>query len=163
MAQVLVIDCDAFFTNASTSILDVAVTYGPQALFYVAEDPAGINTGVMLFRRHDWTVDFLKRVLTTPFVQIWDQSQFFWQLLQEYKAFTFDADVRVPDHIAPVHQSHLNAYHSGTAESWHAYAWQPGDYVIHYAGCPWDESACWEKMEASAKILREQLARVPGH
>merc|ERR1712048_1241753 len=84
---VLVIDCDAFFTNLSISVTDVAGTYGPSGLFFVAEDSAGINTGVLLFRRHDWTRAFLQRVLQTPFVQVWDQSQFFWQILQEYNAF----------------------------------------------------------------------------
>jgi len=154
---VLVIDCDAFFTNASISVLDVAASYGPSSLFFVAEDPAGINTGVLLFRRHEWTRDFLRRVLKTPFVQIWDQSQFFWQLLQEYRLFSLDEPARVPEHIAPIHQSHFNAYHSGTAESWHAYGWKPGDYVIHYAGCPWDKQPCWDKMQVSAKVIEEQV------
>merc|ERR1712107_112806 len=121
--------------------MGVAAAYGP---------------GVLLFRRHDWTRNFLRQVLQTPFVQVWDQSQFFWQLLQEYNAFAVDEPAAVPQHIAPVHQSHLNAYHSGTAESWNAYAWQPGDYVIHYAGCPWDEKFCWDKMQTSAHVIDDQ-------
>lgn len=154
---VLSIDCDAFFTNASISVLDVAEAYGAKGLFYVAEDPAGINTGVLLFRRHEWTREFLRRVLQTPFVQIWDQSQYFWQLLQEFGTFSLEKQVQVPAHISLVHQSHLNAYHSGTAESWNAYGWQPGDYIVHYAGCPWDMKPCWEKMEVSAHVIEEQM------
>jgi len=154
---VLVIDCDAFFTNASISVLDVAATYGPSSLFFVAEDLAGINTGVLLLRRHEWTKSFLQRVLQTPFTQVWDQSQFLWWLLQEYHVFS-DSAVEIPSEIAIIHQSHFNAYHSGTAESWHAYAWQPGDYIIHYAGCPWDVEFCWNKIAASAQVINSQLA-----
>lgn len=155
---VLVIDCDAFFTNASIGVHDIAAAYGsPTSLFFVAEDSAGINTGVLLFRRHAWTISFLQRVLRTPYVHIWDQSQYFWQLLQEYKAFAMEELAEVPSHIALVHQSHLNAYPSGTAESWNAYGWVPGDYVIHYAGCPWDMQPCWEKMQVSARVLDGQL------
>ena len=40
----------------------------------------------------------------------------------------------------------MNAYHAGTAESWRAYAWQPGDWVLHFAGCPQDEPECAERM-----------------
>lgn len=154
---VLLVDCDAFFTNISVAVHDIAATYGPTSLFYVAEDPAGVNTGVLLFRRHEWTRNFLRRVLKTPFVQIWDQSQYFWQLLQEFHAFSPDEPVSVPEHLALVHQSHLNAYHQGTADSWNAYAWRPGDYVIHYAGCPWDQPECWRKMQTSARVIEEQL------
>eukprot|EP00927_Polykrikos_kofoidii_P005032 TRINITY_DN11999_c0_g1_i1.p1 TRINITY_DN11999_c0_g1~~TRINITY_DN11999_c0_g1_i1.p1 ORF type:complete len:444 (-),score=67.53 TRINITY_DN11999_c0_g1_i1:415-1746(-) len=157
---VLVIDCDAFFTDADVAVLDVVATYGPAASFFVAEDAAGINTGVMLFRRNAWTIGFLRRVMQTPFVQIWDQSQFLWQLLQEYSAFVPDVSPAVPPHIAPVHQSHLNAYHQGTADSWHAYAWKPGDFIIHYAGCPWDEASCWDQMVISAHIIDGQLPGV---
>jgi len=159
---VMVIDCDAFFTNASIEILDVARAYGPNALFYMAEDPAGINTGVLLFRRHEWTRAFLRRVLRTPFTQIWDQSQYFWQLLQELNAFNPDEQVRLPEEVALVHQRHLNAYHSGTADSWHAYGWKPGDFVIHYAGCPWDQEPCWKKMQVSARVIEEQLPGSSG-
>eukprot|EP00927_Polykrikos_kofoidii_P005033 TRINITY_DN11999_c0_g1_i2.p1 TRINITY_DN11999_c0_g1~~TRINITY_DN11999_c0_g1_i2.p1 ORF type:complete len:449 (-),score=64.46 TRINITY_DN11999_c0_g1_i2:75-1421(-) len=160
---VLVIDCDAFFTNADVGVQDVAFTYGPSAAFFVAEDAAGINTGVMLFRRHDWTIGFLRDVLRTPFVHVWDQSQFLWQLLQEYGAFVPEVTPAVPPHIAPVHQSHLNAYHQGTADSWHAYAWKPGDFIIHYAGCPWDETFCWDKMMTSAHVIDDQLPGVSEH
>jgi len=137
--------------------LDVAATYGPSSLFFVAEDLAGINTGVLLLRRHEWTKSFLQRVLQTPFTQVWDQSQFLWWLLQEYHVFS-DSVVEIPSEIAMIHQSHFNAYHSGTAESWHAYAWQPGDYIIHYAGCPWDVEFCWNKIAASAQVINSQLA-----
>lgn len=151
----LVIDCDAFFTNASIRVTDVAAAYGPRAFFFVAEEPAGINSGVLLLRRHEWTRQFLRLVLETPFVHVWDQSQLLWRLLEEYGVFS-EATAAPPEHIAPVHQSHLNAYHEGTATSWNAYAWQPGDYIIHYAGCPWDMDPCWSKMEVSARLIVEE-------
>jgi len=185
---VLVIDCDAFFTNVSVGVLDIVATYGSSANFFVAEEPAGINTGVLLFRRHAWTLAFLHRVLATPFVQIWDQSQYLWQLFDAYRVMagsqslegaeeaggggvggggrvngsggpgsTSKVVVGPPPQVAPVHQSHLNAYHSGTADSWNAYAWRPGDFVIHYAGCPWDEALCFAKMQISAHVIEEQL------
>lgn len=150
---VMVIDCDAFVMNASISVLDVVDAYGPDANFLVAEDPAGINTGVLLFRRREWTKNFLRRVLETRYVQIWDQSQFFWQLMQEANVFNVDSKVGLPKEIAFVHQSHLNAYHSGTADSWNAYGWKPGDFVVHYAGCPWQEEPCWKKIQVDAKYI----------
>eukprot|EP00913_Durusdinium_trenchii_P001527 g1413.t2 len=46
---VFFIDCDAFFTDAQTSLADILATYGATELsgphFLVAEDPGGINTG----------------------------------------------------------------------------------------------------------------------
>lgn len=180
---VLLIDCDAFFTNSSIGVLDIVAAYGSSADFFVAEEPAGINTGVLIFRRHEWTVAFLRRVLATPFVQIWDQSQYLWQLFEAYRVMVASRSlegegregggggangsdaagaaskvvVGPPPQVAPVHQSHLNAYHSGTAESWNAYAWRPGDFVIHYAGCPWDEAQCFAKMQVSAHVIDEQI------
>ena len=58
------IDCDAFFTDFSTSLGDLIATHSAamasqatastgQAQFLVAEDPGGINTGVFLIRNLD--------------------------------------------------------------------------------------------------------------
>ena len=56
------IDCDAFFTDFSTSLGDLIATHGASmasqrsagaAQFLVAEDPGGINTGVFLIRNLD--------------------------------------------------------------------------------------------------------------
>ena len=52
------IDCDAFFTDFDTSIVDLLATHmasmtsqAPGDMhFLVAEDPGGINTGVFLIR-----------------------------------------------------------------------------------------------------------------
>ena len=46
---VFFIDCDAFFTDLKTSLVDILATYGVSESsgphFLVAEDPGGINTG----------------------------------------------------------------------------------------------------------------------
>jgi hypothetical protein len=56
------IDCDAFFTDFSTSLGDLIATHSAamasqrdmeHAHFLVAEDPGGINTGVFLIRNLD--------------------------------------------------------------------------------------------------------------
>eukprot|EP00971_Amphidinium_carterae_P135810 2690928-Amphidinium_carterae.1 len=69
-------DCDAFFTNFDTRIADILETYdaADAVSFLVAEDPGGINTGTLLFRRTDWAIDYLERVMHSPFSIAWDQS-----------------------------------------------------------------------------------------
>merc|ERR1719420_548782 len=162
---VFFIDCDAFFTNASTAVADVLETYGSGGSggphFLVAEDPGGINTGTLLFRRSEWSLAFLERVAASQFGIAWDQSMFFWEmlrpgLLELELGSAWDgsapADLALPPEVSLVHQAHLNAFVPPASRDWHAYEWQPGDFVRHFAGCPWQEKPCLAMMEETARI-----------
>lgn len=85
------IDCDAFFTDFSTSLGDLIATHSAamasqrdmgHAQFLVAEDPGGINTGVFLIRKSAWSMEFLERVSSSNFMVAWDQSMFFWHMIR---------------------------------------------------------------------------------
>ena len=97
-------------------------------------------------------------------ITVWDQSQLLHTLVR--RAGLRDCsleDADPPAEIARVPQSVLNAYHSGTAESWRAYAWQPGDFVLHFAGCPYIEDECREKMEAHVAFIEKDFIRDEDH
>jgi hypothetical protein len=51
-----------------------------------------------------------------------------------------------PPGVALLPQRFLNAYHVDTARGWGAYGWRPGDFIKHFAGCPWQEPFCLELM-----------------
>merc|ERR1712025_176365 len=59
-------------------------------------------------------------------------------------------DFKLAPQLSLVHQAHLNAFVPPASRDWHAYEWQPGDYVCHFAGCPIHEPECRAKMEAMA-------------
>lgn len=157
---VFFVDCDAFFTNPSVSIADLLETYGAAGPsgphFLVAEDPGGINTGTLLFRRSDWSLGFLERVAASQFGIAWDQSMFF---LEMYKQSLFEAtldagDIVLPPEVALVHQAHMNGFVPPASTDWSAYEWQPGDFVRHFAGCPWQEQHCLTMMRETAPMAR---------
>jgi len=154
---VFFIDCDAFFTNPTISLADVLTTYGVAGAhgphFLVAEDPGGINTGTMLFRRSDWSVEFLGRVASNQLGIAWDQSMFFDEMLRPglYRV-SGQTDFRLPAEIALVHQAHLNAFVPPASRDWSAYEWQPNDFVRHFAGCPWQEEHCLRLMRETAPL-----------
>ncbi|CAE8585883.1 unnamed protein product [Polarella glacialis] len=173
---VFFIDCDAFFTDAVTSIPDILETYsaagsaGPH--FLVAEDPGGINTGTLLVRRSDWSLTFLERVAACQFGIAWDQSMFFWEILkpellqlaslgqQNLGAGAAPPDFRLPPEVAFVHQARLNGFVPPASRDWSAYEWQPGDFVRHFAGCPWQEGHCLGLMHETAALAQQQLLQL---
>lgn len=158
---VFFIDCDAFFTNADVAVADILETYsaagtdGPH--FLVAEDPGGINTGTLLFRRSAWSLAFLERVAESQFGVAWDQSMFLSEMLRpgvlelEVGSQGQPRDFHLPPEVALVHQAHINAFVPPASRDWSAYEWQPGDYVRHFAGCPWQEEHC-------LRLMRETVA-----
>jgi len=154
---VFFIDCDAFFTNPMISLADVLSTYGAAGPdgphFLVAEDPGGINTGTLLFRRSDWSLAFLERVASNQLGIAWDQSMFFDEMLRPglFKV-SGQTDFRLPAQIAFVHQAHLNAFVPPASRDWSAYEWQPNDFVRHFAGCPWQEEHCLRLMRETAPL-----------
>eukprot|EP00931_Biecheleriopsis_adriatica_P120020 TRINITY_DN95172_c0_g1_i1.p1 TRINITY_DN95172_c0_g1~~TRINITY_DN95172_c0_g1_i1.p1 ORF type:complete len:368 (-),score=70.59 TRINITY_DN95172_c0_g1_i1:41-1144(-) len=170
---VFFIDCDAFFTDAATSIPDILATYGAAGPtgphFLVAEDPGGINTGTLLFRRSDWSLAFLERVADSQFGVAWDQSMFFWEILKPGllqladPASTLGArsmDFSLPPEVVLTHQAHLNAFVPPASRDWSAYEWQPGDFVRHFAGCPWQEAHCLGLMRETAAYAQQQMLQL---
>jgi len=155
------IDCDAFFTDFDTSIVDLLATHmapmtsqAPGDMhFLVAEDPGGINTGVFLIRNSPWSMDFLERVSSSNFMVAWDQSMFFWHMVRG--AFDIDLtqeqDFLYPSEIRLVHQAQFNAFVPPASVDWMAYEWKPGDFVRHFAGCPWQEQPCLDMMLETAQ------------
>lgn len=160
---VFFIDCDAFFTNPDVALADILETYGASRgeegpHFLVAEDPGGVNTGTLFFRRSAWTISFLERVANSQFGIAWDQSMFFWEMLRTGLLELFvppgldvPADFQFPREVALVHQAHLNAFVPPASRDWSAYEWQPGDVVRHFAGCPWQEEHCLRLMHETAE------------
>mmetsp|Transcript_15767 Transcript_15767/g.37054 ORF Transcript_15767/g.37054 Transcript_15767/m.37054 type:complete len:213 (-) Transcript_15767:180-818(-) len=160
---VFYVDCDAFFTNFDVRIADILATYNAEESvgFLVAEDPGGINTGTLLFRNIPWTLDYLARVLASPFHIAWDQSRFFLELLKPelFKVMPEDPlaepkDFQLPSPVRFVHQAHFNAFVPPASVDWHAYEWQQGDFVRHFAGCPWQEKHCLRLMQETAELAR---------
>ncbi|CAK9114790.1 6-mannosyltransferase MNN10 (Bud emergence delay protein 1) (Mannan polymerase II complex MNN10 subunit) (M-Pol II subunit MNN10) [Durusdinium trenchii] len=163
------IDCDAFFTDFETSIGRLLATYSDDhadraaaaaVQFLVAEDPGGINTGVFLIRNSPWSVSFLERVASSNFMVAWDQSMFFWHMVRGALDMDLaqDEDFTYPKEVRLVHQAHFNAFVPPASVDWMAYEWRPGDFVRHFAGCPWQEQPCLKMMLETAQMapLRAQ-------
>ncbi len=110
-----------------------------------------------------------ERVAESQFGIAWDQSMFFWELLRPSLLSLTSAadrdlaaalggrplrsDFRLPPEVAFVHQAHLNAFVPPASRDWFAYEWQPGDFVRHFAGCPWQEKHCLGLMEETARLM----------
>eukprot|EP00435_Cladocopium_sp_Y103_P045527 s2560_g13.t1 len=184
---VFFIDCDAFFTDLKTSLTDILATYGVSESdgphFLVAEDPGGINTGTadrlratwladlamtmacltLLVRRSDWSLQFLERVASSRFSVAWDQSMFFWEILNPSllpkvpDRNSVASDYSLPPEVALVHQAHLNAFVPPASNDWSAHEWRPGDFVRHFAGCPWQEAHCLGLMRETAAFAETQV------
>lgn len=149
------IDCDAYFTEHSMSLGDLLHTYAAPAgaedvQFLVAEDPGGINTGVFAIRRSEWSMRFLERVVRSSFTVAWDQSMFFWDMARgalDMDLSEFASDFSYPPQVRLVHQAQFNAFVPPASTDWMAHEWQPGDFVRHFAGCPWQEPRCLQMMQ----------------
>eukprot|EP00928_Gymnodinium_smaydae_P074204 TRINITY_DN57272_c0_g1_i1.p1 TRINITY_DN57272_c0_g1~~TRINITY_DN57272_c0_g1_i1.p1 ORF type:complete len:487 (-),score=48.87 TRINITY_DN57272_c0_g1_i1:370-1776(-) len=166
---ILYVDCDAFFTNFEVSTQDLISTYaapdnGNNVNFLVAEDPGGINTGVFLVRNSQWSISFLENVVRSSFTVAWDQSMFFWEIVRsalDMDLAKFAEDFTYPSQVRLIHQAHFNAFVPPASVDWMAYEWRPGDFVRHFAGCPWQEPACLQMMQETATLgplSREQQA-----
>lgn len=138
------VDCDAFFTNPAVKIADIVNTYAEEHSFLlIAEDNGGINSGVMLIRRSTAAEEFFVSAGRHAHMHMtWDQSMIFWELILRSSFFEHTQVEYPPKGVKLVHQSHLNAFHEGSARSWNTYAWTAGDFVKHFAGCPWEEQYC---------------------
>mmetsp|Transcript_30023 Transcript_30023/g.77243 ORF Transcript_30023/g.77243 Transcript_30023/m.77243 type:complete len:129 (-) Transcript_30023:226-612(-) len=117
----------------------------------VTEDSGGINTGVFAARgRSQWMLDFIHRVAQNPYTVAWDQSQIFWELVNGDGSGVLRSgasrDFQHIPQVAYIHQSQLNAFVPPASTDWLAYEWQVGDFIRHFAGCPWQEKPCLDMM-----------------
>ncbi|CAJ1418968.1 unnamed protein product [Effrenium voratum] len=157
------IDCDAFFTDFSRPIAELISTYAEEATqFLVAEDPGGINTGVFLIRNSAWSMGFLERVAGSRFTVAWDQSMFFWHMVRGALDMDLsfpEADFTYPREVRLVHQAHFNAFVPPASVDWMAHEWRAGDFVRHFAGCPWQEQPCLDMMLETAELAQLNAAQ----
>merc|ERR1719401_2363385 len=103
---------------------------------------------------------FLERVSASQFGIAWDQSMFFMELLTPGLMELGDGaqDLKLPAQVAFVHQAHMNAFVPPASRDWSAYEWRPGDFVRHFAGCPWQEAHCLGLMQETAMLAAAEFA-----
>ncbi|KAK9461517.1 galactosyl transferase GMA12/MNN10 family-domain-containing protein [Lipomyces oligophaga] len=98
----------------------------------LAQDHNGVNAGSILFRRSEWTFQFLN---------FWQDSQFlsmnFSRMEQDALNYIFMNYPRMQDHFAFVPLRTINAISVGQS----GMGWLSGDLVVHFAGC-WVTQEC---------------------
>ena len=161
------VDCDAIFTDFSTSLSEIIYTYTidrPETAFLVAEDTGGINSGVFAVKNVQWGRDFLSKAAIAPYTTAWDQSQLFWEAIKTDLFTSSNStcsdhklnDFQLPPQVTFMHQRHLNAFVPPASKDWQAYEWQPGDFIRHFAGCPWQEKVCLDMFHATLEWADQQ-------
>jgi len=84
---------------------------------------------------------------------------FFWEILWPGlfdERSILEGDFQLPPEVAFVHQAHINAFAPPASTDWHAYEWQPGDVVRHFAGCPYHERECHDMMVQTAEFTADR-------
>eukprot|EP00039_Didymoeca_costata_P012392 m.178507 g.178507 ORF g.178507 m.178507 type:complete len:252 (-) comp15468_c0_seq6:233-988(-) len=125
-SKVMWMDADTIITNMSIPVAPLC-THD----FVIAKDHFGINTGIMCWRNSEWSRHFLQKV--------WDAREKFrnhgWVEQGAIMKFMDDepADSQ-KEHIRIATQKEINAYPPHTCKVAKCYAWQYGDWVIHFPG-----------------------------
>lgn len=74
---------------------------------------------------------------------------FFWHMVRGALDIDLanEGDFLYPKEVRLIHQAQLNAFVPPASVDWMAHEWRPGDFVRHFAGCPWQEpkSTSFEK------------------
>ena len=143
---VLVMDQDAVFANASLRIEDAILRLLPHADgssnnarsqdLIVTQDWNGINTGVMLVRRSEWSRNFFERVAHPPREcrhsgPWWEQSVITCLLDQRKVGFGAMSDGWK---IAFARQRLMNSYPAPYDMNVESARYVPGDFIVHFAG-----------------------------
>ena len=55
---------------------------------------------------------------------------------------------------ASLPKAHLNAYVPPASTDWSAHEWREGDFVRHFAGCPWQDVGSVGSVEAGSLVRR---------
>mmetsp|Transcript_86795 Transcript_86795/g.250751 ORF Transcript_86795/g.250751 Transcript_86795/m.250751 type:complete len:84 (+) Transcript_86795:2-253(+) len=79
---------------------------------------------------------------------------FFWEVLRS-GIMDLKKDWELPPEVAFVHQAHLNAFVPPASRDWSAYEWQRGDFIRHFAGCPWQEPHCLGLMRETVALMAQ--------
>jgi hypothetical protein len=115
--------------------------------FVISQDSWGVDVGSLLIRRGDWSKWLLDLWLEPLYSsQNWVfPEQDAWRHMWQYQDL-------VHGHVAIMDQRSMNAYPAFNQLGEH---WQPGDHVIHFAGCDGDAS-CMEQWN-KYWIMREKI------
>ena len=95
-----------------------------------------------------------------PFTTAWDQSMFFMEIVNATVFVDLEKDFELPPEVVFLHQAHFNAFVPPASKDWQAYEWQPGDYIRHFAGCPWQEKPCLDKMYETADFAKQPFLKI---
>lgn len=121
-------DADVLITNYDIRLEDVINEVFPaNKLFLLSEDACGNwNSGNIMVRPGDWTIDFLERVWarTDDIYHIWWESKAIQDILMESLADKEKAEISKKHWL-------FNAYLRGLPEQ---RLWNPGDFLVHFAG-----------------------------
>lgn len=116
-------------------------------------------------------MEYLAGVTLNPYTTAWDQTMFFMEALNRTLFMDYEnTDFALPKQVVFMHQHHFNAFIPPASKDWQAYEWQPvghplgGSFIVHFAGCPWQEKPCLDKMYekneyAIADFQRNQMIR----
>lgn len=115
--------------------------------FVISMDAWGMNVGNFLMRRGDWSKWLLDLWIDPLFIsQNWAfPEQDAWTHMWQYHSV-------IRDHTACMNQRSMNAYPEYNVLGEH---WQPGDHIVHFAGCG-DDPTC-ERKWAEYWHLREKV------
>ena len=121
-------DADVLITNHDLKLEDWIISLLPSNKdLLICWDSCGTpNSGNMILRTSEWTVDFFNRV--------WDQTQYLYHIWWEQMGMVHLFET-VPTDAAKVEITHdaykFNAFLKGNPG---ARLWQQGDFLVHFAG-----------------------------
>ena len=134
---VMWVDADTVFTNPEmelTSLLASLMPEGSAKSVIAARDLGDnvVNGGVLIVRRCEWSVAFLKRLLDSSRNEATRRSGYWEQ--DAIKVMWHANEYGEQDNIFIVEERHrINAF-SKRRE------WRHGDFIAHHTQCPWHES-----------------------
>jgi hypothetical protein len=137
-AWLFMIDMDAFIMNTSISLQSIVEAakagHGSQPLdMIIANDCNDINTGVLLLRMSEWSLDFLNQIWASnspdiPNMKAWWEQAAIIHLLKnsaELKSHVAIVSPRVMNSYPPAFASRM-----GGRPCWGS--WHEGDFVLHF-------------------------------
>merc|ERR1712107_448494 len=146
------LDCDVLIANQSLSLeslLDAADARNADVV--IAEEPSGLESGIILLRGGSaHSFGFMQRASESPWKLFGERSMLVHQMAVDSEIFaerscmggsggpgTGDPDSFTwASNLRTVHQRLLISYSAGYVQQHGAVFWSPGDFAIHFSGCP---------------------------
>jgi len=172
---VMWIDADAFFTNFNKKIEDVLEKASPNDFLIIARDfPTSdcINSGVWLIKNNNNGRQFIETVEKSfPYYKnnSWPEQDAMQEIIYGYVSKTDIEkntvapykkrgceEARIIKGVQVVPQRVLNSFYTRYAVGAEGSAWQPGDYIAHFAGEP-DRLALIKRLMACMKAEAPEL------